>query len=147
MSDTNPKAAQGALKCSLSLVPPELRAYASIGLAEGAAKYGKDNYLMTPIDANIYYEAINRHLDLWWLGQETDVDTGVPHLASVAANIALLVASKENGNLNDNRPPAREHFLLLLQRAAAIQRSVGEVFKDKNPRHYTIKDRPYVEPS
>lgn len=145
MSDTNPKAAQGALKCSLSLVPPELKVYASMGLAEGAVKYGKDNYLMSPIDANIYYEAINRHLDLWWLGQDNDSDTGIPHLASVAANIGILVASLENGNLNDNRPPAREHFLVHLQRAAATQRGVEQVFKDKNPRHYTIKDRPYED--
>lgn len=135
----NPKQLVGLTKVPLSLVPPELIVYAAMGLAEGEAKYGANNYLVTPVIASIYYDALLRHCFKLVLGEECDESTKVPHLASMAANLSILIAAKEAGTLVDDRPPSRA-LANTLENAEGIIKGVRELHKDKRPQHYTIKD-------
>lgn len=139
VTGVNPKQSIGATKLPLVIVPPELQVYAAIGLAEGEAKYGANNFLVTPVIASIYVEALQRHLLKWLLGEECDPKTGVPHLASVAANIAILIAAKESDTLVDDRPPSRD-LASTVEWAEGIIQAVRKMHKDKKPQHYTIND-------
>lgn len=135
----NPKQSIGLAKLPLAIVPPELQVYAAIGLAEGEAKYGANNFLVTPVIASIYVEALQRHLLKWLLGEECDPLTGVPHLASVAANIAILISAKESDTLVDDRPPSRD-LAGTIERAEAVIQAVRKLHEGKKPKHYTIND-------
>jgi hypothetical protein len=102
----NPKQDVGAKKAPLELVPPVLMIAASAALANGAEKYGAYNYREAGVKASIYYAAALRHLSAWWDGEEIAEDSGVDHLAHVAACIAILLDTKSIGRMVDDRPPA-----------------------------------------
>lgn len=136
----NPKDLIGSAKLPLALVPPELQVYAAIGLAEGAAKYGANNFLVSPVLASIYVEALQRHLLKWLLGEQCDPATGVPHLASVAANVAILIAASEADTLIDDRPPSRQ-LSAVIEEAEAMVANVRALHKDKKPVHFTIQHK------
>ncbi|WP_257224634.1 dATP/dGTP diphosphohydrolase domain-containing protein [Acinetobacter sp. YH12108] len=47
----------------------------------GANKYQVDNWKHVP-DAKVrYYDAMQRHIDAWWHGEQKDPETGEHHLA------------------------------------------------------------------
>ncbi len=54
--------------------------------------------------SSIYVDAALRHLMAWKDGEECDPDDGVDNLAAVAACIAILMDSRAQGNLTDDRP-------------------------------------------
>ena len=108
MSDskpTNPKDAAATSRLDLSLFPATATAYGALAMAEGDLKYGGYNYREVGVMASIYYAAAHRHLDRWFNGEDDDPKTGVPHLASALASIAVLIDGIEMGNWTDNRPP------------------------------------------
>jgi Domain of unknown function (DUF5664) len=72
-------------------------------MSVGAAKYGAFNYRDSSISASVYQDAMERHLQLWFDGEDTDDETGVSHLASVIASCALLMDAQATGKLNDDR--------------------------------------------
>ncbi len=109
MSDekpTNPKDALAVTRLPLQLVPSTMEAYAALAFAEGAAKYGQFNWRVAGVRASVYIGAIRRHLAKWQNGEEADPKTGVPHLASALASIAIILDAKLCGKLVDDRPPA-----------------------------------------
>jgi hypothetical protein len=69
----------------------------------GARKYGKFNYRETPIAASTYEDAIERHLQLWFDGEDTDYESDASHLAHVIACCALLMDAQATGKLHDDR--------------------------------------------
>lgn len=103
--DTNPKDAVGIGKAPLSCVPtPALHA---IGLAmmEGARKYSRHNYRRAGIRYSVYYDAVMRHMNQWWEGEDIDGDSGLPHPIKAAACLVILYDAMLRENGTDDRPP------------------------------------------
>ena len=138
---TNPKDVIGSGKLPLELVPDTLPAYAAIAFFEGASKYGRFNWRVSGVRASIYRAALQRHLAAWWNGEDFDPDTGVPHLASVAACVAILIDAEACGTLTDDRPPAAPLGALHAELARFVP-ELRERFVDVQPHQYTIADTP-----
>lgn len=103
---SNPKQAYGDKKVPLHLVPGAASAYIAMGLKEGSRKYGAFNWRETDVEAMTYVGATMRHLAAFVDGEDTDVESGNPHLAHAMASLAILVDALESGGVIDNRPKA-----------------------------------------
>lgn len=100
----NPKEIAGSKKPETwSVMPRWVVLLVGRVMAIGAAKYGAFNYRESAIAASTYQDAIERHLQLWFDGEDTDEETGVSHLASVIASCTLLLDAQATGKLHDNR--------------------------------------------
>lgn len=62
----------------------------------GAKKYSKDSWKSVPDAKERYFDAAMRHLLAYRQGQETDVDSGLRHLAHAAVNIMFLWEKNES---------------------------------------------------
>ena len=102
---SNPKHFSGVKKVQYHIVPGPVIAELSNAMLEGAFKYGSHNYRVAGVRASTYYDACKRHLDAWWEGQDTDPDSGLPHLAKAIASLVVLRDSQMLGNDTDDRPP------------------------------------------
>lgn len=101
----NPKDILGGRKSPVSCVPAIATHLTGLALLSGALKYGRHNWRTTPVVASIYYDAAMRHLAAWWEGQETDPESGLPHLSHALASLAILVDADSVKKLRDDRPP------------------------------------------
>jgi hypothetical protein len=137
---TNPKDAIGATKVPMGLVPDTVMIEASMAFLEGALKYGKMNWRASEIKTSIYHDALMRHLTLWWNGENEDPDTKVKHLASIIACAGILLDAKMFGSLIDDRPPAANMRALLDARKDIQMPHLKNLFKDHDPKHWTIAD-------
>lgn len=100
----NPKELAGAKKPPVwSVFPRWVSLLVGRVMAVGAAKYGVFNYRESSIQATTYEDAIERHLQLWFDGEDTDPESGVSHLAHVIAGATLLLDAQATGKLVDNR--------------------------------------------
>lgn len=100
----NPKELAGAKKPSTwSVMPRWIVLLVGRVMSIGAAKYGAFNYRETSISASVYQDAMERHLQLWFDGEDNDPETQVSHLASVIASCALLLDAQATGKLHDDR--------------------------------------------
>lgn len=144
MSDPNPKDAAGRAKLPLHLWPPAASALGSLGLLEGALKYGRNNWRATPVYASIYVAAAKRHLDAWFDGQDTAPDTGVPHLGNALACLAILVDAEAHGTLIDDRnfvPGATDHgYDNLTHKMTPLVTSLQRQFADRDPKQWDARD-------
>lgn len=59
-------------------------------LTYGAQKYGDNNWQNLEQFEDRYYAALMRHLVAWRKGEESDPESGLPHLAHVMANGLFL---------------------------------------------------------
>lgn len=100
----NPKAAMGAKKAPLHLVPPALTIGAAEAMADGAQKYGPYNFRDSGIAASVYMGAILRHLYEWWDGDDFTSDSNVHHMKSIAADVGLVLDAMAKGTFVDDRP-------------------------------------------
>lgn len=102
--DVNPKdrAAQGKLR--LSLVPPVAIAHEAAAMTDGANKYGPYNWRTRKVAASIYLDALKRHVDSWFDGEEVAPDSKVHHLGHARACLGIILDAQETGNLVDDRP-------------------------------------------
>lgn len=136
--ESNPKAAVGVRKAALSVVPMDVVLEASLGMLEGAAKYGKANYLNSGAKASVYFDGTQRHLNQWWLGEDVDLDSGLHHISKAISSLMVLRACMLAGKFEDDRPPRTNFDIRVLNKLAA---EILDKHADKNPRHYTIKDQ------
>lgn len=138
---TNPKDAIASDKAPLHLVPASFKAYTALALAEGAMKYGAWNWRAAGVRASVYVAALQRHIDKWFNGEEFDPETGVPHLANACACLAVLIDSKTQGNMTDDRPP-RQYALpgLVNTEVPRVVRELQARFAGMDPKHWTIND-------
>lgn len=90
-------------KNRLELIPPELITEVGKILTFGAVKYSERNWELG-MDWGRVYGALQRHLWAWWVGEDTDPETGESHLAHAACCIAFLIAYEQRGVGNDDRP-------------------------------------------
>ena len=142
--DINPKAAQGTAKLPLHLWPAIATAYGSIALTNGGMRYGYGNYKASPISMSIYLAAILRHTYALIENQEFDEVDGTPHIGAILANCAIILEARAVGTLVDDRPMTGGY----LKEAAALTghlHRLQEMYKDRSPRHFTVKDNPVDE--
>jgi hypothetical protein len=100
----NPKELAGAKKpATWSVMPRWVMLQVGRVMSVGAAKYSPFNYRESSISASTYQDAIERHLQLWFDGEDNDDESGVSHLASVIASCALLMDAQATGKLDDDR--------------------------------------------
>jgi hypothetical protein len=134
----NPKQAIGQQKIPMHLFSPLAIALGTLGKANGALKYGKANYLNTPVVASIYIDATFRHMQDYLNGNEFDSD-GVPNLAGVLANADILASAGAAGTLVDDRPSAKGQ-LEAMEALIPIYNNLKELHKGKTPRNYYLAD-------
>lgn len=145
MSDTkplNPKDSVGSAKLPIHLWPASATAFGCIGLANGALKYGRNNWRKTGIRATIYIDAIKRHLDDWYEGNETDPQDGVHNLAGALAGLGILVDSLCTGNLVDDRNFNGQGYRVARAMMEPHVARLKELHAKCDPHQYTIKDNP-----
>lgn len=136
---TNPKDQVAVTKLPLHLVPSTLEAFAALAFAEGAMKYGAYNWRVAGVRASVYLSAMKRHVAKWQNGEEADPATGVPHLASAIACLAIILDARLCGKLTDDRPPSAP-VGTVVDEAESIVADLAKLFADRNPRHCTIAD-------
>ncbi|MCB7129937.1 MAG: hypothetical protein J3T61_10420, partial [Candidatus Brocadiales bacterium] len=112
--DDNPKSLTGVKKVPLRLNPPAALIYMAMGFKDGARKYGPYNWRTNKVAASVYIDAIERHIQAYKDGQDTD-ESGGPVLGHILACAAILADATESGNLIDDRPPAGPASRLLAE--------------------------------
>ena len=140
---TNPKDAIGSNKLPLHLFPTTAKVYGCLGLLDGALKYGRSNFRAMGVRASIYYDAVGRHMDAWFEGEDFAPDSGLPHLAHAIAGIAILIEAIEVGNMTDDRMfPLDDEggFRNFVEWATPFVKALKNQHKDKDLHHYTIED-------
>ena len=68
-------------KPRMSLLPKGALSAVIRVLEFGATKYQADNWKHVPDAKTRYYDAMQRHIDAWWQGEQKDPETGEHHLA------------------------------------------------------------------
>lgn len=102
----NPKAAIGATKVPLHLVPPSAKHFLALALEDGAKKYGPFNWRLSEgVSLSTYKAASERHWDALWDGEDLARDSLVHHLAHAMACCAIVLDALTVGKLIDDRPP------------------------------------------
>lgn len=100
----NPKEVAGSKKPGVySVFPRWVSLLVGRVMETGASKYGKFNYRDSSIAAATYEDAMERHAQLWFDGEDNDPESGVSHLAHVIACATLLLDAQATGKLSDNR--------------------------------------------
>jgi hypothetical protein len=103
LTDNNVKTAAAANKPKVSAVPPAAILALGAAMQDGANKYGKFNWRTTSVSASVFYDAMMRHLVLWYAGEDNATDSNQPHLAHIMANCAILLDAKTAAVFNDDR--------------------------------------------
>jgi len=91
---------QGKLR--MDLLPPDVLVALAEVLTDGAAKYGDRNW-EEGMAWSRPYAALMRHLLAFWGGQDTDPESGHPHMWHVLTNAAFLVAYQQREVGEDDR--------------------------------------------
>lgn len=100
---SDPKGDAGKRKTPLGLIPASAMEEAARVHALGADKYGPWNWRDTGVSAMTYVHAIMRHLNAWRDGEDIDNESGVSHIAHIAASCNILIDAAACGKLIDDR--------------------------------------------
>ena len=71
----------------------------------GATKYRENNWKHVPDAKTRYYDAMHRHIDAWWGGEQKDHETGEHHLAHATCCAMFLMWLDFNGHKNAPETP------------------------------------------
>ena len=104
----DPKGAAGAKKPPMHLLPPNALIETAKAMGHGAAKYGAWNFIEATVCASTYIGALGRHWAAYARSEDIDPDSGLPHLALIAANCFVLLTAQQQGTLRDDRPKLRQ---------------------------------------
>ena len=137
LKPSDPKDVVGGGKAPLSAVPMRVLWRVGLGMLEGASKYGRHNYRAVGVRASVYFDAGMRHFLAWWEGEDTDPDSNLHHLDKLLSDLFVLRDAMLSGKYTADRPPRAPLDWAELH---AHAKRIIETHKDKNPRHYTIKD-------
>jgi hypothetical protein len=136
---TNPKDAIADNKVPLWLLSPIAKAQWALAQFAGMLKYGTWNWRVAGVRASVYLSAMQRHVDAYVSGEETDPTDGSHHLGNVMACCAILLDAKAAGKLTDDRPPSvdvRGTYAAVEAQMSALRSK----YADKAPRNYSIDD-------
>lgn len=141
---TNPKDAVGIRKAPMSPVSAPVLAEVGLAMLEGARKYGRHNYRTAGVRYSVYYDAVHRHLMSWWEGEDTDPDSGLPHLVKAIACLTVIRDSIIRENAVDDRPPKMKDGWLV-----ALNAKAGEIidrYPNPQPAHTEAQNDPFYDP-
>ena len=100
----DPKKEEGLKKPLLGLLPPVFNEQVARVLEHGAEKYGAWNWRENEVETMTYIHAMKRHLDAYLSNEDDDPESGLSHLAHIAASCAILMDAKVSCSLKDTRP-------------------------------------------
>lgn len=103
LEDRNVKTAAAAKKPRVAAVPPIAIMALGAAMQNGADKYGLFNWRETSVTATVFYNAMLRHLEQWYSGENHASDSGIHHLAHLMAGAAIILDAEMNGVFNDDR--------------------------------------------
>lgn len=138
--ETNPKDAIGSDKLPMHLWPASATMFGVVGLANGMLKYGRGNWRAAGIRPSIYVDACIRHLNDWFEGNECDPDDGVHNLSAALACLGILVDAMVTGKMVDDRNFNGHGYREARQMMEPHIKRLKEMHKDRNPKHWSIKD-------
>lgn len=96
----DPKAAAGAAKPPLWLIPPAGNEEQAKAFQDGInAGYGPWNWRETKVLRSVYLSAMKRHIDKILDGEDIDPRSGAHHLGHVMANCAIILDAARHGTL------------------------------------------------
>ena len=134
--ESNPKDAIANGKIPLHLWPSTATAMGAIGLLDGRFKYGNANWREAGVRASVYVSACQRHLAAWFENEDTDKDSGLPHLGHALACLAILVDAQAADKLVDDRQYPGG-YRKLMNELTPLVAMVNEKYADKpEPKHY-----------
>lgn len=136
----NPKDRIGNDKLPIHLFPQTAVALGSLANLHGNLKYGRLNWRAASVAYTIYLDAIKRHCDAILEGEDIDPESGLPHEAHILAGAGILVDAAATGNLIDDRNYKGKFWRGFVDKWTPHVARLKEQFKDKKPRHWTIKD-------
>ena len=84
----------------MSLLPKGALSAVIRVLEFGATKYQENNWKHVPDAKTRYYDAMQRHIDAWWNGEQKDPETGEHHLAHATCCAMFLMWFDFNGYRN-----------------------------------------------
>lgn len=102
---TNPKDSIGVKKAPVSTIPGTVIAELGCAMLEGARKYGRHNYRVDGVRASVYRDAVWRHLNKWWEGEDVDPDSGLNHITKAIASLVVMRDGMICDKFIDDRPP------------------------------------------
>jgi hypothetical protein len=136
---TNPKDYAATTRVPLWLLSPFAKAHWALAQFAGLIKYGAWNWRFAGVRTSVYLSAMERHIDRFKSGEETDPIDGTRHLANIMACAAILLDAQAVGKLVDDRPPSVSVAGDYAQ-CEALAAKLFEKYADKTPRHFTIAD-------
>lgn len=77
-------------KLRMDLIPPSAIVSLAKALTHGAEKYVDRNW-ERGLSWGRVYAALQRHLNAWWNGEETDRESKLHHLEHAICNLAFLI--------------------------------------------------------
>lgn len=89
-------------KPPMDLLPPEFLVETARVFGYGADKYERHNWLKGMRWGRVY-AALQRHLVAWQSGEDTDEESGLPHLAHASCCLAFLLTYQARGLGEDDR--------------------------------------------
>lgn len=101
--DSNPKTAAAVGKPKTSAIPPIAIIALGLAMQNGCDKYGRFNWRGTGITATVFYDAMMRHLNAWYAGEDVAEDSGIHHLAHLMAGCAIVLDAEHHHLLKDDR--------------------------------------------
>lgn len=137
---TNPKDAIGTTKLPMHLIPGTAKAAMAMAFLEGALKYGKYNWRVAGVRSSVYLDAMERHLEKYKNGEDSDQTTGVPHLGSIMACCAIILDAALCDKLMDDRPPMAPSFPAYVDNLQNHVIHLQGIFADCDPHQCTIED-------
>lgn len=137
--DTNPKDKVATNRLNLALTTGALEAFASLGMTEGDAKYGGFNYMSMGVSVMTYIAAMKRHITKFEAGEWADPKTHVPHLASMAADLDIMINGFLEGTINDDRPPVQPGLIKFLADSEEIVEHLYSNFNNPEAVRWTQK--------
>lgn len=137
---SNPKDAIGCDKLPLHLWPTTATAMGCLGMLEGMLKYGRDNFRESGVRNTIYIAACLRHIHSYLEGEDHAPDSGTPHLANALSCLGIIVDAQAAGKLIDDRKYNGSGYRKLVDSLTPHVKRLKDLFKEKNPKHYTIED-------
>lgn len=144
--DSNPKQAFADNKIPLHLWPTHVSALGALALLDGAGKYGRANWRAVGVRATTYIDALGRHVAAWAEGEDTDPQSGLPHLAHALACIAIIVDAQAAGKLTDDRAYPGGHRVAMDALTPHVARLKALHAAHEAPRHYDRRDTPVPVP-
>jgi hypothetical protein len=103
-TSNNPKDIAARSRCPLHLIPPVAEGEIAWVLSDGAEKYGRYNWRDEKISLLNYLGAMKRHIAKILDGEDSDTESGLLHLAHVAATACIVMDAMSHDCVIDDRP-------------------------------------------